>query len=158
MLASWNLYSFCMKKIIFILITMAFCFSVSLPALAADFPSLVPEECRGSAELDRAKCADCAGKTPAQRVAQNKTAKKCCCDLSSVEAAAFNIAQIILGVSGSLALLMFVCGGIMYVASAGSPEKVKKATDVLKYAVIGLAIILLSGLAVKILLKTLAGQ
>lgn len=47
----------------------------------------------------------------------------------------------ILGVVGSLALVMFVYGGLIWMTSSGSAEKVKKGRDILIWAVIGLLII-----------------
>jgi hypothetical protein len=50
----------------------------------------------------------------------------------------------ILGVIGSLALLMFVYGGITWMTSSGSPEKIKQGRDIIIWSVIGLAIIFFS--------------
>ncbi len=47
----------------------------------------------------------------------------------------------VLGVVGSLALAMFVYGGLIWMTSSGSAEKVKKGRDVLLWAAIGLVII-----------------
>ena len=50
----------------------------------------------------------------------------------------------VLGIVGSLALLMFVYGGITWMTSAGNDEKVKKGKDILIWATIGLVIIFAS--------------
>ncbi|MCF7820278.1 MAG: pilin [Candidatus Pacebacteria bacterium] len=55
-----------------------------------------------------------------------------------------NVINAILGVVGSLTLLMFVYGGITWMTSSGAPEKVKKGKDILVWSVIGLAIIFFS--------------
>ncbi|MBN2884382.1 hypothetical protein JXE04_00460 [Patescibacteria group bacterium] len=47
----------------------------------------------------------------------------------------------ILGVVGSLALVMFVYGGLIWMTSSGSSEQVKKGRDILMWAAIGLVII-----------------
>jgi len=47
----------------------------------------------------------------------------------------------VLGVVGSLALVMFIYGGLTWMTSAGGAEKVKKGKDILIWAVIGLVII-----------------
>lgn len=52
-----------------------------------------------------------------------------------------NIANLIFGISGSVALVIFIIGGIQYLLAAGYPEKVQKAHQTLKNALIGLAII-----------------
>ncbi len=49
--------------------------------------------------------------------------------------------QAILGITGAIALLMFIWGGFQWLISAGSPEKVKKGKETLTWAVIGLAVI-----------------
>lgn len=105
---------------------------VAAQSATAAFPSLVPEGCQGDANI-----ADC--------------------NLSTVELMFTNVAKIILGVTGSLALAVFVYGGILFMISSGNPSNVAKATKVLRTAVIGLALIILSGTAIKILLKVLSG-
>jgi len=60
--------------------------------------------------------------------------------------------QIILGIIGSVTLLMFVYGGIMFLISGGSSEKVTKAKDIIKAAVIGLIIVFSSYLIIKFVL------
>lgn len=47
----------------------------------------------------------------------------------------------VLGVVGSLALIMFVYGGLIWMTSSGSSDKVKQGRDILIWAVIGLVII-----------------
>jgi len=102
---------------------------IAFPALA-DLPSLVPQECLGNA----------AG-----------------CTLSSVETLAANVAGVILGISGSIALLMFVIGGFLYIFSGGRSERVSQATKILTSSVIGLALILGAGVIIKFILKALQG-
>jgi hypothetical protein len=46
-----------------------------------------------------------------------------------------------LGVSGVLALLAFIYGGIMYLLAGVNPEYVKKGKEAMKWAVIGLLVI-----------------
>jgi hypothetical protein len=47
----------------------------------------------------------------------------------------------VLGIVGSLALVMFVYGGLIWMTSSGSSEQVKKGKDILIWAVIGLVVI-----------------
>ncbi len=127
------------------------------------FPTLIPPECAGTASL--INCENCPiSMSNAER--QNKESafkadpsknKPCCCNLSSVERIAVNVTQIILGIAGSLALLAFVVGGVLYMTSGGESGKVQKATTMLKTAIIGIAIILLSGIIVQTILKKLTG-
>ena len=46
-----------------------------------------------------------------------------------------------LGLSGAIALCMFVYGGFQWLTSGGSPEKVKSGKSTLTWAVIGLVVI-----------------
>jgi len=49
--------------------------------------------------------------------------------------------QAVLGVTGSVALLMFVYGGFLFLISQGKPESVKKGKDTMTWAILGLAVI-----------------
>jgi hypothetical protein len=60
-----------------------------------------------------------------------------------------NIAQLILAVSGGLALLMFVYGGFLMLSSGGMESRVTKGKEVIKTALVGLAIILLAGYLIR---------
>lgn len=62
------------------------------------------------------------------------------------------IINAVLGIVGSLALLMFVYGGLTWMTSSGSQEKVKKGRDIIVWSAIGLAIIFASYGLVRILL------
>lgn len=50
----------------------------------------------------------------------------------------------ILGITGALALLMFVWGGVQWLTSGGAPDKVKKGKDTLIWATVGLAVIIMA--------------
>jgi len=50
----------------------------------------------------------------------------------------------VLGFVGSIALLMFIYGGIMFLVSSGSSEKVTQAKQIIIGAVIGLIIVFAS--------------
>lgn len=62
------------------------------------------------------------------------------------------IIRALTGVIGSIALLMFIWGGIVWMTSAGEPKKVSQAQNILKYAVYGLLIIFFSYAIVNIFL------
>lgn len=51
------------------------------------------------------------------------------------------IISAILGVTGALALLMFIWGGIIWMTSQGEKARVEKGQKTLSWAVIGLAVI-----------------
>ncbi len=136
-----------MKNFLLIMVLVGLGFSLTPGVAMAKLPSLVPEECQLDAPLTN--CTDCE---------PTKTDRSgCCCNLSSLEMFLVNVAQIILGLTGSIALIMFVAGGIMLMISGGSPDKINKAKSLLQTAVIGLAIILLAGVIVKIVVKQISG-
>jgi len=51
------------------------------------------------------------------------------------------IINAIIGIVGSLALVMFIYGGFIWMTAAGSAEKVEKGKNVLLWATIGLVVI-----------------
>ena len=64
----------------------------------------------------------------------------------------------ILGLVGVLALVMFVYGGILWMTSAGSAEKIKKGKDTIVWAILGLALIFFSYAMVEFILKALLNK
>lgn len=101
---------------------------------AASLPSVVPAGCQGEANLQ--------GSTDV-------------CNLTTVETMALNVVKIILGISGSLALLMFVYGGLLFIIAGGKEDYYGKAKNALVYATIGLVIVLCAGVIVKEIFKAL---
>ena len=71
------------------------------------------------------------------------------CELNDFVRVAINVSKIILGVVGSLALLAFVIGGVMFLISAGSSERVTQAKQIILGAVIGLVIVFTSFMIIK---------
>jgi len=55
-----------------------------------------------------------------------------------------NVAHFILSITGSLALLVFIYGGVMFLISAGSSEKIEQAKKIITGAVIGIVIVFAS--------------
>ncbi|MDD5251532.1 MAG: pilin [Patescibacteria group bacterium] len=68
-----------------------------------------------------------------------------------------NIAQFILGVTGSFALLMFVYGGFTIVVAAGNSSKVEAGKTILKNAVIGIVIIFTASVLLQYGMRKLTG-
>jgi hypothetical protein len=60
---------------------------------------------------------------------------------NAVNELAARLVQAALGLSGVLALLAFIYGGIMYLLAGVNPEFVKKGKETMKWAVIGLLVI-----------------
>lgn len=51
------------------------------------------------------------------------------------------VIKALLGLSGAVALLVFVWSGILMILAGGNPERIKKAKDSLVWATIGLVVI-----------------
>jgi hypothetical protein len=67
------------------------------------------------------------------------------------------IINAVLGVVGSLALLMFVYGGLVWMTASGASDKVQKGKDILIWATIGLIVIFMSYALVNFVLGTVIG-
>ena len=63
----------------------------------------------------------------------------------------------IFGIVGALALGMFVYGGLMWMLSGGSQEKVKKGRDILVWATVGIIVIFSSYIILNFILTALGG-
>lgn len=71
-------------------------------------------------------------------------------DISKI---AGKIIETILGIVGILALVMFIYGGILWMTSGGSAEKIKKGKDTIVWAIFGIAFIFLSYAILDFILK-----
>lgn len=80
------------------------------------------------------------------------------CELSHFLQLAINISYVILGLTGSLALLAFIYGGVLFLFSAGSREWVEQGRRILIGAVIGLAIVFFSYTVILFVLRALGAQ
>ena len=76
------------------------------------------------------------------------------CDLIRV---GVNLTNMIMAVSGSIALLMFVLAGVMMIASFVNPKWVTTAKDTVKYTIIGLFLIFSSYTIVNFVISALYG-
>jgi len=68
---------------------------------------------------------------------------------------AINVSQLILGLVGSLSLLMFIYGGVTFIISAGSADKVNEAKRILVASVVGLIIVFSSWLIIRFFVSML---
>ncbi|MBI4836168.1 MAG: TrbC/VirB2 family protein [Candidatus Abawacabacteria bacterium] len=68
-----------------------------------------------------------------------------------------NIINFILGLVGTIAVLMLIWGGFNYLTSAGNSENTKKAKQTIIYAIIGIIIIALSYQIVRFITGTISG-
>lgn len=60
-----------------------------------------------------------------------------------------------MGITGTLALIMFLIGGFQWMTAAGNPERIKKGRDTLMWAVLGLIVIFSSYAILRAILETL---
>ena len=67
------------------------------------------------------------------------------------------IINAVLGVVGSIALLMFVYGGLMWMTAAGNEERVKKGGSILTWAAIGLIVIFSAYAIVDLIINKVTG-
>lgn len=63
------------------------------------------------------------------------------CSLNTFIKVGINLANIILGLVGALTLIMFVYGGVTWLLSGGSAEKVSKGKEIIVGSVVGLLIV-----------------
>ncbi|HSD12075.1 MAG TPA: pilin [Patescibacteria group bacterium] len=69
-----------------------------------------------------------------------------------------NVASLIVGITGSFALLMFVYGGFMLLTSAGVESRVTTGKTILKNAMIGLVLVFTAGYLIDYGVNTLRGR
>lgn len=65
-------------------------------------------------------------------------------ELNDMVGKIIRVSEIILGLVGSLALLFFIYGGVMFLISSGSQERVTQAKQIIVGAVIGIVIVFTS--------------
>lgn len=64
----------------------------------------------------------------------------------------------IMGIVGSLALAMFIYGGLVWMTAAGSPEKVTKGKNILIWATIGIVVIFSAYTIVRFIITSIEGE
>jgi len=72
-----------------------------------------------------------------------------------VEGVITKVIKAVLGLVGVLALVMFIIGGLTWMTSGGSAERVKKGKDTVVWAVLGLALIFFSYAVINFVLNVL---
>ena len=134
------------KKIIFIILLLIISYGLLATPVSAAIGPLVKCDPLKDTEGNIVKDKD--GNVVAENV----------CTLNDFGALLARIATIILGVSGSLALLFFVYGGFVWLISEGNKEKVQKGKNILLAAVFGMVIIFAAYLMVEFTIQALTGQ
>ena len=80
------------------------------------------------------------------------------CTIDDIITVFNNVGNWILGVVGALVFLMYVWGGIQWLTSQGSPEKIGQGKKIIKTATIGLVIVFVANIAITTLEGTLRGS
>ena len=75
----------------------------------------------------------------------------------TIESFIARVINFVLGLIGSVSLLMFIYGGLTWMTSAGKSDQVKKGRDIIVWSVIGLAIVFTAYIMVKFVIQSLAG-
>lgn len=71
---------------------------------------------------------------------------------------AINISRWILGIVGSLTLVMFVWGGVMFIISGGASDKISQAKKIIVAAVVGLIIVFSSWIIINFSISTISDK
>ena len=122
------------KNYFITLFALALFFSLAAPVLAANEPwfKLVPDECAKDQTIDT-------------------------CGLSAMFKTIIKVSNLILMLTGSVALLMFMYGGARWILAAGKQEWIQTGTAAMTATVIGIVIILTSWLIVNFTIIALTG-
>lgn len=86
----------------------------------------------------------------------DKTANPGCVDLvdpapgATVSTYIISITDWVLNITGAIAVLFIIWGGILYVTSSGNKDRADQAKQTLTYAVIGLIVVVLSKVIVSL--------
>jgi hypothetical protein len=80
-----------------------------------------------------------------------------CCGFNDFVLLGVNLSKMILGLVGSLALLFFIYGGIMFLIAGGSSEMIGKGKKIITNAVIGVALVLGAWIIVNFAIAALTG-
>lgn len=76
-------------------------------------------------------------------------------ELNDIIIIVVRISELILRLVGSLALLFFIYGGVMFLISSGNKEQISKAKGILKASAIGLIIVFASFVIIQLVLRAL---
>jgi hypothetical protein len=73
--------------------------------------------------------------------------------LSDVLILAANVVRILIAVSGALAVIFLIVGGIYFIVSAGDPGRVKTGKDIISNSIVGLIVVLVAYAVVTFIAK-----
>ncbi len=67
-----------------------------------------------------------------------------CNTKKTVPQVAVNVVQVVIALTGIVAVGAIIYGGVIYISSAGDPAKAKRARDIIIYSVVGLIVAVLA--------------
>jgi len=79
------------------------------------------------------------------------------CEINDIIQVIINVTKIILAIVGSLALIMFIYGGILWLFSQGKEDYINKGKDTLKNAAIGLLIVFATWIIINFVMVAVGG-
>lgn len=79
------------------------------------------------------------------------------CGLPQMLQVAVNLARLMLGLLGSITLIVFVYGGVVWLTAAGNAQRVERGKQVFEGALVGLVIVLAAWVIVNFVLAALTG-
>ena len=103
-----------------------------------DVSAYDPNKNHGLLQAVQAKCAVCGE-----------------CSIADIFTVGNTVTKLILGLSGSIMLLMVIYGGFLMLTSSGNAQQIEKAKKVLVGAIIGLVIVFVAYTAVEFILGAL---
>jgi len=77
--------------------------------------------------------------------------------ITDINAFIARIINFVLSLVGSVSLLLFVYGGIIWMTSMGNDTKIKKGKDIVIWAVVGLAVVFFAYILVKFVIQGITG-
>lgn len=129
------------KKLFSVIISLAIFLSLAAFSLTASAQGLLPGASGNSdCTKDGRSAAECGDYT-----------------VSDIASMTITVSNWIFGIVGSLTLLMFVYGGLMFLISAGSSDKVSSAKKIISAAVVGLIIVFASYVIINFILGSILG-
>ena len=102
--------------------------------------------------------AECDGTTAAGQITCGTDAVGGSEDSSSLPDTIGNIINVMLFIVGLVAVVMIIYGGISYVISMGSPDKIKRSRDIIIYSVVGLVVAIIAYALVSWVVTSLNGS
>ncbi len=88
---------------------------------------------------------------------EGRQATKTDCGINEIILTLVNITRIMFGVVGSVALIMFVYGGVMFMISAGHSDRVNKGKTILTNTTIGIIILFTSWIIINFIVLAITG-